>query len=129
MADIIILNFSHPHTAEHIAQIEKLTKQKVEQVLSIAVKFDSEKPFEHQLQELMSEITFSSNDLQTKPIIINLPSLNVIAALVLAEMHGRMGYFAPILRMKPVPGVIPPLFEVAELINLQNLRDFARKGR
>jgi hypothetical protein len=49
--------------------------------------------------------------------------------MTLAELHGRMGYFPPILRLRPVEGAIPPRFEVAEIINLQALRDAARKER
>ena len=30
-----------------------------------------------------------------------LPSLNFIAALLLAELHGRMGYFPPVARTRP----------------------------
>jgi hypothetical protein len=71
----------------------------------------------------------SSEELQTKPILVNLPSLNTIAALLLAELHGRMGYFPPVLRLRPVSGVTPPRFEAAEIINLQEIRDSARKQR
>jgi hypothetical protein len=60
---------------------------------------------------------------------VNLPSLNHIAACVLAELHGRMGYFPTILRMRPVAGSTPPQFEVAEIINLQAVRDQARTTR
>ncbi len=40
-----------------------------------------------------------------------------------------MGYFAPLLRLKPVPGVVPPRYEVAEVLNLQAVRDAARAKR
>jgi hypothetical protein len=40
-----------------------------------------------------------------------------------------MGYFPACLRMRPVKDALPPRFEVAEIMNLQTLRDEARKRR
>mgnify|MGYP001335350054 CR=1 FL=1 len=63
-------------------------------------------------------------------IVSRLPLIHDTEDLVLlANLHGRMGYFPPILRMRPVEGAIPPRFELAEVINLQALRDAARKER
>jgi len=47
----------------------------------------------------------------------------------LAELHGRMGYFPPLLRTRPAPGSLPPRYEAAEALNLQALRDAARAAR
>ncbi len=43
--------------------------------------------------------------------------------------RARMGYFAALLRLKPIPNSTPPQFQVAEVINLQALRDEARMHR
>jgi hypothetical protein len=126
---MIILNFSHPLTVEQQAQIEALTGQKVETMIAVPVQFDNEESFLPQLQELMAKKTLTSEEFQTKQILVNPPSLNVISALLLAELHGRMGYFPPILRLRPVSGVIPPRFEAAEILNLQTVRDAARTKR
>jgi hypothetical protein len=40
-----------------------------------------------------------------------------------------MGYFPPVLRLRPVAGSVPPQFEVAEILNLQAVRDRARGSR
>jgi hypothetical protein len=58
-----------------------------------------------------------------------MPSLSIIAATLLAELHGRMGYFPTVVRMRPVAGSTPPRFEVAEIVNLQDVRDEARGKR
>jgi len=63
---------------------------------------------------------------QTDTILVNLPSLNTISAVLLAELHGRMGYFPAVIRLRAVDGAVPPQFEVAEIINLQSVRDAAR---
>lgn len=126
---MLILNFAHPLSEGHIALIERLTEQKVEKVVSIPVQFDNGQPFGPHLQKLMEKIELTSEEWQTKPILVSLPSLNTIAALLLAELHGRMGYFPPVLRMRPIANTTPTQFEVAEILNLQNVREAARKER
>jgi hypothetical protein len=61
--------------------------------------------------------------------LINPPSLNFVAIALLAELHGRMGYFPACLRLRPVEGSTPPRYEVAELLNLQEARNAARRRR
>lgn len=126
---MIILNFSHPIPPETLAQVETLAKQTVEQVIELEVQFDNEQPFLPQLKALMEQIPLSAEVLQTAAILVNPPSLNFITGLVLAELHGRMGYFPPILRTRPAPGSLPPRYEAAEVLNLQAVRDAARTTR
>ncbi len=126
---MIVLNFSHPLTEEQLAQIEALTGQKVERVIEVPTQLDPEAPFAPQVMELVEKVGLSPKEWQTLPILINPPSLNAIAVILLAELHGRMGYFPTIIRLRPVPNAIPPRFEVAELINLQAVRDKAREQR
>lgn len=126
---MLLLNFSHPLTAEQIAQVETLTGQTVERMLEIPAQFDHAGPFEPQAAALVAQVTLTPAELQTAPLVVNLPSMNFIAALVLAELHGRMGYFPPVLRLRPVAGSLPPRYEVAEILNLQAVRDIARGKR
>lgn len=126
---MILLNFSHPLTAEHLETIEALTKNKVAQVINLPVHFDQNEAFLPQLQALIGQVDLTPQEWQTAAIVVNLPSYNYISAMALAELHGRMGYFPPIARLKPVQGALPPRFEVAEVVNLQAIRDAARKGR
>ncbi len=126
---MLILNFSHPLTREQITQIEQLSGQTVERVFDLPVQFENEQSYLPQLEALMQTLPLSATELQTGQILVNLPSLNYIAALLLAELHGRMGYFPPILRLCPRPGVVPPVYEVAEILNLHAVRETARKRR
>jgi len=77
----------------------------------------------------MSKIDLSPDEWQTASLLVNPPSLNFITALVLAEIHGRTGYFPPIVRLRPVKDALPPKYEVAEVLNLQKVRDEARSER
>ncbi len=126
---MIILNFSHPLTNDQLEQIRDMVNEPIEKVIPLAVHFDNGLPFLPQLEALMRKIPVESLEWQSATFLINPPSLNFITALLLAELHGRMGYFPPILRLRPVEGALPPRYEVAEILNLQQVREVARKGR
>ncbi len=126
---MILLNFAHPITPEQQAQIQALAGQPLERLINVPVQFDHQQPYLPQLQVLIAGLELSPQEWQSAPIVVNLPSLNVIAGLLLAELHGRMGYFPPILRLKPVENALPPRYETAEILNLQAVRDAARKER
>ncbi len=77
----------------------------------------------------MAQVPLSPEEWQSASILVNPPALNFITALTLAELHGRMGYFPPVVRLRPVQQALPPRYEVAEVLNLQQTRDEARKKR
>jgi hypothetical protein len=126
---MILLNFSHPLTSAQLRRVEELTGQPVERLVDLPVQFDSAHPFAPQLAALAARIPLSPAEWQTAPLLVNLPSLNFIAALLLAELHGRMGYFPPVLRLRPLAESLPPQYEVAEVLNLQKVRDASRGSR
>ncbi len=124
-----ILNFGHPLNDAQLHQIEALTGQHVAEVRDIPTHFDSDQPFVPQVKALANACGLSPNEWQTTPLLVNLPALNLIAVTLLAELHGRMGYFPAVLRLRPIFSGNRPQFEVAEVINLQALRDRARAER
>ncbi len=126
---MIVVNFAHPLTAEQRAGVEQQSGQAIERVIDVKTQFDPGLPYAGQAQQLLSAAGLSADEWQTLPLLISLPSYNAIAALLLAELHGRCGYFPAILRLRPVPDTTPPRFEVAEIINLQTVRDGARDQR
>ena len=126
---MILLNFSHPLTPAQLRQVEDLLSQPIQQVVELPVHLDNQQPFLPQLQELMEKIPLDAEAWQSEAILLNPPSLNFITALLLAELHGRMGYFPPVLRMSPSQGSLPPRYQAAEVLNLQQVRDRARQER
>lgn len=126
---MFLINFGHPFTSEHLTRVEGLSRQKIERVIAVPVQFDNGRAFLLQLQELLARVPLSTEQWQTEAILVNLPSLNFIAALLLAELHGRMGYFPSILRMRPVEGSTPTRYEAAEILNLEAVRAAARQTR
>jgi hypothetical protein len=126
---MLLINFSHPLTPEQCTYIERLSGQAFDRVIEVKTQFDQAQPFVAQAQQLVEAVGLSPVQWQTESMLVNLPSLNVIAALVLAELHGRCGYFPAVLRLKPIPHTTPPQFAVAEILNLQQVREAARQRR
>jgi len=126
---MLILNFSHPLTEQQLDSVRSLVSGPITGVKTVACQLDHERPFAQQTRELIDSVGLSADEWQTMPLLVNLPSLAVIAAAVLAEVHGRAGYWPPVLRLRPVAGSVPPRFEVAEVIDLNKVREEARKLR
>jgi hypothetical protein len=126
---MILLNFSHPITPSQQEQLETLTGQKIQRTIARMPQFDEERPFAPQIQALLEQVDLTPEEWQSAPLLVVLPSLNFIAAGLLAELHGRMGYFPPVVRTRPVAGSLPRRFEVAEILDLQAIRDAARHRR
>lgn len=126
---MIILNFSHPLTDIQQAQIEALTGHPIAKTHDIPAQFDNALPFAGQIRDLVDGIDLTSGEWQTMPILVNPPSYHFAAVTLLAELHGRMGYFPAMVRIRPVVDRTPPGYEVAEIINLQAVRQAARTTR
>jgi hypothetical protein len=126
---MILLNFTHPLTGEQVKEIEAITGQAVTEVRGEMPQFDHETPFAEQARALADRVGLSPEEWQTTPLLVVPPSLNFIAVVLLAELHGRMGYFPPVIRLRPVAESTPTRYEVAEVINLQQVRDDARTRR
>jgi hypothetical protein len=126
---MILLNFAHPLTAAQRASVERCSGQALDRVIEVKAQLDHDQPCVVQAHQMVEAVGLSSGEWQTLPLVVHLPSLSVVAALIVAELHGRCGYFPAVLRLKPVPDTTPPQFTVAEIVNLQVVRDAARQTR
>ena len=126
---MLLLNFSHPLTAEHLAQVGTLTGQAVTDVVEAPVQVEPDPPLADQIAEIADQVGLTPEEWQTLPLVVNPPGYAAAAAALLAELHGRMGYFPPVLWIRPVAASTPPRFQVTEIINLQALREAARMRR
>ena len=126
---MIVINFSHPLTSAQQPAIEALTQEKTTQLIEVKTHFNETQPYTEQARALVEAADLTPAQWQQERLLINPPSLSAIAALVLAELHGRMGYFPSILRLRPIPESMPPQFEVAEILNLHAVREKARLER
>ncbi len=125
---LTVVNFSHPLTQEQLQQIEAISGAPIGDVRQIPCQFDHMQGFAEQTRALVDAVGLRPEEWQTLPILVNLPTLHVIAAAVVAEIHGRMGYLPAVLRLRPAGNSLPR-FEVAEILNLQAVRETARLRR
>jgi hypothetical protein len=126
---MVIVNFAHPFTDSQLGQLEALLDQQPATIHQVACHFDHTQPFTNQIASLVDEVGLSAEAWQTMPILVNPPSYAPATAALMAELHGRMGHFPSLIRIRPVAGSNPTQFEVAEVMNLQATRDATRTGR
>ena len=127
---MLILNFTHPLTAEQRAQIEALAGAPITEVRTIPVQINQGEPLEPQITAIVNATDLSSEEWQTRSLLINPPGYAPAAFVLLAELHGRIGHFPSLVRLRPKSGSDPlTTYEVAELLNLQTIRDNARRRR
>jgi hypothetical protein len=126
---MLIVNFSHPLTADQVTRIEVLAGQSVERVIDAPAQFDNASPFLPQVVALVDSVGLDPAAWQTTPLVVVPPALSFISVALLAELHGRMGYFPTCARLRPVAESAPPKFEVAELLPLNEMREAARRRR
>ena len=125
---MLILNFTHPLTPDQRAQIEALAHTSIEEVRTVPVQIDQTEPLELQIVVIVDTTGLSSEEWQTRPLLINPPGYAPAAFVLLAELHGRIGHFPSLIRLRPKSSSVTT-YEVAELLNLQTIREAARKRR
>ncbi len=125
---MLILNFTHPLTNEQQAQIEALANTSIQEVRTIRVQINQEELLEPQITTIVDAAGLSSEEWQTLPLLINPPGYAPAAFVLLAQLHGRIGHFPSLIRLRPKAGPVTT-YEVAELLNLQAIREEARLRR
>lgn len=125
---MLILNFTHPLTDEQKAQIEALAGTTIEEIRTIPVQIDQAEPLAAQIIGVVDAAQLSSREWQTRSLLINPPGYAPAAFVLLAELHGRMGHFPTFIRLRPKAGPVTS-YEIAELLNLQTIRETARTHR
>jgi len=140
---VILLNFAHPITDEQLEQIERelnldVTGENII-VLDVRCQFDDDKPFAEQVEALEIDEPLAEQvealvdsagitEWQTLPLLVNLPALSSAAALVLAEIHGRCGYYPSCIRLKKADR-LPTRYVLAEILDVDAMRQRARQKR
>ena len=127
VAPMLVLNFGHPLTAEQCAALEAATGAAIDRVVAVPTAFDDARPFEPQVADLIGGIGFTAEEWQTTPLLVVLPGHSAIAGVLLAHLHGLLGRFPPVARLRRADAF--GRFAVAEIIDLQGVRDDARGGR
>ncbi|HLX40943.1 MAG TPA: CRISPR-associated protein Csx15, partial [Ktedonobacteraceae bacterium] len=98
---MLVLNFSHPFTAEQRTQIETLVGAAIEDIRTIPLQINEAKPLEPQIVAIVDAAGISPEEWQTRQLLINPPGYAPAAFVLLAELHGRMGHFPTLIRLRP----------------------------
>ena len=127
---LVLLNFGHPLAVSQHAQLEALVGRSIAE-RRVSAHIDREVPLAQAARALTRQVPLSSTEWQSQPLAVILPGLSVLAACLLAEIHGRSGHFPTIVNLRPAPdpALAVTVFEVAELVNLQAIRDDSRSIR
>ena len=122
---MLVLNFTHPLSAEQCAQIEVLAQDTIVEIRTIYVQINQTEPLGPQITCIVNSVGLSCEEWQTQSLLINPPGYAQAAFVLLAEIHGRIGHFPTVVRLRPKNGPITS-YEVVELLNLQTVREAAR---
>lgn len=125
---MLILNFTHPLTETQRAQISALADTSIEEVITIPVQIEQAEPLAPQITSIVNAVGLSSEDWQTRTLLVNPPGFAPAAFVLLAELHGRIGHFPALIRLRPKPGPVTT-YEIAEILDLQSIREEARRRR
>jgi hypothetical protein len=126
---MIVVNFSHPLTLQQCARIEELAGARIERVIDVPVHFDDGQPFAEQVTGLVERAGLTAEQWQTLPLVVVPPSYSPIVAALLAYLHGLMGHFPAIVRLRPRPDSPVPAYDAAEILQLDRVRGEARRER
>jgi hypothetical protein len=104
---MLLLNYAHPLTTAQRAQLAALVGAEPE-ARDIAAHVDRGLPLASVAAALADAAGLTAEQWQTLPLLLNPPALAPVALALLAELHGRCGYFVPILNIRPLAGALPP---------------------
>ena len=124
-SDIHLLNFARSLAAQQQQTVEVLLGQRLYKIIERPAHFDDGRPYGPQCVALAEHVGLTPAEWQSLPIVVNPPGFVPGALVLLSELHGRMGHFPAVIRLRP-DGSNLPRYEVAEVINLQALRNAAR---
>jgi hypothetical protein len=125
---ILLLNYGHPLPETQAARLTSMLGEEIT-IRMIASQVDRERPIAEIAQALADASDLTGEQWQTQPIVVNPPSLAPLAVALIAEIHGRCGGFPAMLNIRPVANSLPTRYEIAEVVNLQTLREAARTKR
>lgn len=128
MSATTILNFAHPLTDQQREQAAALLGSTPD-VINIPTQVNRDASVGDEARRLVDVAGLSADAWQNTPLVLNPPALAPVALALMAELHGRCGYFLPILNIRPIPAALPPRYEVAEIVDLNAVREQARTRR
>lgn len=129
MREIVVINFSgHPLTPDQKHQIEEMENGFIGEVIEIPLHFDPTQSMKFQIERAIESINLTKDEWSSQNLYLVLPGLAPGGAAVLAYIHGLRGSFPKVIWIYQNPED-RTRFDVAQILNLQDLRDTAREKR
>ena len=126
---MILINFSgHPLTQRQQTAVSTHKNQPIKQCIDLMPHFDQQRPFTPQIQQALDTVPLTSAEWQQNRILVVPPGHAPATAVLLATLHGKLGHFPELIRIRPNDNAPEP-YEVGEIINLQQLRNQTREKR
>lgn len=130
-AQYLVLNFSgHPVLPGQLAAIERMQHWPSSQVISVQVgTIGEDRRFVANIVRALDGIDLSPEQWQTASIVAIPAGYSAIWSVLLAEMHGRLGYFPDVVHLRPASAASKEKYEVAEIMSLRAVRHSSREKR
>jgi len=127
----IVLNFSgHPVLSGQRKDIQNNMGWPSIEVLDVSMGTVSEdENFLKTAIRKVDDIDLLPNEWQTYPLVVIPSGYAPLWSALLAEVHGRLGHFPDVVRLRPSPQGEKEKFEVAEILDLRDIRHRARAKR
>jgi hypothetical protein len=125
----LVLNFSsHPLLPGRQQAIQaRLGWPAVEVIEAGLDNIGEGKAFVAELLRYVENIPLTPEEWQSQPLVVVAAGYAPAWAVILAELHGRLGYFPDMVRLRPAKA--EEKFELAEIISLRDIRNQARSRR
>jgi hypothetical protein len=127
----VVLNFSgHPVLPGQLEALEKMMLWHASVVIDVPVgTIKEDRMFVANIVRTIDKIDLSPEQWQTAGIVTIPAGYSAIWSVVLAELHGRLGYFPDVVHLRPAPSDAEEKYEVAEIMNLREVRHASREKR
>jgi hypothetical protein len=127
----LIINFSgHPVLPGQQQDIGQMMHWPSPEVIDVSLgNVTEDHNFVSTIEKAVEKITLSPEEWQATPLVVIPAGYAAIWSVVLAELHGRLGYFPDVVRLRPAKTVSNEKFEVAEIMNLREVRHNSRDKR
>ena len=127
----LILNFSgHPVSPGQQQAIEKQMQWTSSSVVDVRLgNVPEDNTFEAAITKAIDRTELSPEEWQTTPIVAVPAGYPAVWSVILASLHGRLGHFPDVARLRPTPPGSGEKYEVAEILNLREHRHASRGKR
>lgn len=127
----LVLNFSgHPVLPGQQEAIRRFLHWPSVDVIDVLFgNVPEDENFVSSVTNALENVELSAEKWQTTPLVVIPAGYAAVWSVVLAELHGRLGYFPDVVRLRPAKTVSNEKFEVAEIMNLREVRHNSRDKR